>query len=340
MSGSIIKGLKCSDCGGSIDIEEGDRVLKCPYCSSSLYVKGNTGLERFWSPYKITADDAGEAVKKWFHGLDKAKDLRDKAEIKDISPVFIPFFRFRMDLAGWVLGRERKGDDDYRDVEKIVLKPYDVSTAAVNTAELGVRHVGTADAELLPFDRDEAGKHGMIFDPVYKAGEILSRPDEKVIDKVRGSFTAGLTELRFQKYFLLHKSAAAIYYPMWIVRYDYRGRSYQIVVDGRNSKILYGKAPGNNLYRAAVLILCLIIGNFFLTTFLQGGFRSSDSSNGSGGILMIIIPIAVMLFGYHKFRFGGEVTTGETKGGFKLPEGLGGISFGGGRDSEVFELDE
>ena len=47
---------------------------------------------------------------------------------------------------------------------------------------------------------------------------------------------------------------ALVYYPLWVARYHYRHRSYQVVVDGYNGRVLYGKAPGNTLYRALMLV--------------------------------------------------------------------------------------
>ena len=45
-----------------------------------------------------------------------------------------------------------------------------------------------------------------------------------------------------------------VYYPLWVLRYSYRGRSFQVVVDGFSGEVLYGKAPGSVFYRAAVLV--------------------------------------------------------------------------------------
>src|SRR5690606_41752721 len=46
----------------------------------------------------------------------------------------------------------------------------------------------------------------------------------------------------------------------WVLRYLYRGRAFQVVVDGYSGKVLYGKAPGNTIYRAAVLVASMAVG--------------------------------------------------------------------------------
>ena len=53
-----------------------------------------------------------------------------------------------------------------------------------------------------------------------------------------------------------------VYYPLWVLRYLYRGRSFQVVLDGYSGKVLYGKAPGNTIYRAAILVLSMAAGAF------------------------------------------------------------------------------
>ncbi len=51
------------------------------------------------------------------------------------------------------------------------------------------------------------------------------------------------TEQQFVR--LTNTRLGLVYYPLWVLRYLYRGRSFQVVVDGFNGEVLYGKAPGS-----------------------------------------------------------------------------------------------
>jgi len=115
----------------------------------------------------------------------------------------------------------------------------------------------------------------------------------------------------FEKFHLLRQRLSLVYYPLWVARYEYKKRNYQVVVDGVNGDVLYGKAPGNILYRAAALVLGMALGNLMLVdgTALAGVLISS--SDDGDGALLVLVPIAIGLgliaSGYRAFRYGEEV---------------------------------
>jgi hypothetical protein len=102
-----------------------------------------------------------------------------------------------------------------------------------------------------------------------------------------------------------------VYYPLWVLRYLYRGRSFQVVVDGFSGEVLYGKAPGSTLYRAAVLVggtalgALLAIDGSALAFYLAS---ESKGDSGSGlffaGIAALAVGFGLMAAAYRAFRFG------------------------------------
>ena len=86
-----------------------------------------------------------------------------------------------------------------------------------------------------------------------------------------------------------------------------------MVVDGVHNKILYGKAPGNVLYRAGALVVGMAVGNLLLvhgTAFaFQAMALASDSDNDAWALLLVppILGILAIAQGYRLFRFGEEV---------------------------------
>ncbi len=101
-----------------------------------------------------------------------------------------------------------------------------------------------------------------------------------------------------------------------MVRYQYRHRNYQVVVDGVQNKVLYGKAPGNILYRAAALVGGMSLGNLLVvhgTAFALQALAVMDtgSSNNNDSWVILFIPsiigLVVIAGGYRAFRYGEEV---------------------------------
>jgi hypothetical protein len=84
-----------------------------------------------------------------------------------------------------------------------------------------------------------------------------------------------------------------------------------VVVDGTNGKVLYGKAPGNIFYRAAMLVGAMAAGTFILVngTVITGlAMANSDDGDGLAILLLpIVIGLGLIATGYRKFRYGEEV---------------------------------
>ena len=70
-----------------------------------------------------------------------------------------------------------------------------------------------------------------------------------------------------------------VYYPLWVVRYSFQNRTYQVIVDGEDeSRVCYGKAPGNNLYRAFMGI----VENEDLMSLFCDAFRAAWTDRLAG----------------------------------------------------------
>jgi hypothetical protein len=97
-----------------------------------------------------------------------------------------------------------------------------------------------------------------------------------------------------------------VYYPLWVVRYEYRGRMYSTTSDGATGRLLFGRAPGNDVYRVMCLLAGAVGGNFILTSVWRGLWFDSD-----GPYLIVGLACAgFMYWSYRKFRYGAEVTIG------------------------------
>lgn len=119
-----------------------------------------------------------------------------------------------------------------------------------------------------------------------------------MLDQAKRS--ADIDEVMFQKLHTIGKKLSVVYYPLWVIRYKFKERDYQVVVDGLANKLLYGRAPGSTLFRVSMFIGSLMAGNLLLTTSLR--YYSADSND----LLIVgaIAGIALIIFGFLKFRYG------------------------------------
>jgi hypothetical protein len=320
-----VRGLSCPNCGGGIRIATGLRVVECSFCATRLLVLSELGVRRFAVDPRIEAGRAREITRRWLTtGLNKDRRLGREAAIGEAFLSFLPFFRVQADCIGFALGTEQRrrvvGSGKNRrvetyevDVERRVEKSHDRTYPAVNVAEWGIRKVDLAGDPLVAYDSELLDRLGMVF-PVTLSERAVK---EAAIASFRQASdpASGLKKVSFRFLETLRERLSVVYYPLWIVRYRFQERSYQVLVDAEDGSLAYGKAPGNDLYRASMLVLTEAAVAFVGTTLVQW-------FGGEAGPLIVVAGLAAvaLMWGWRRFRYGGVVEEGS---GLEAPPSLG-----------------
>lgn len=303
------QGLVCPNCAGVVPVPEGVRIVHCPFCQMYSLVQGERGVRRWQVNREVEREQVLQIVQRFFSGMQKAGDLRQKAEVRDIFLVYLPYWRVQATVAGWLFGRVKSGKDSTSPVEMDVLEEMHWNDAAVDVSEFGVHRVVLSKEDLQPYDEDLLHSEAMVFDPTESHSDALEEARQHFT--FRGRQMRSMQQKFFEKFHFLREQLSIVYYPLWVVRYSYRQRSYQVVVDGRQGQILYGKAPGNILYRAAALVVGMALGNLLLVdgTAVAGWLASGSDDGDALGIVLVPIALGIGLIamGYRAFRHGEEV---------------------------------
>lgn len=322
---SKIQGLICPNCASGIVIPEGARIVSCPSCGLRSMVQGERGIRRWQVHRQVERDKAAAAVRSFFKGMNKARDLHREAEILDIFLVYLPYWRVQAYVAGWMFGRVKRNKDSTKPVEVEVFEEMHWNDAAVDVSEYGVARVTLRKAQLEPYDESALHAEAMVFEPAESRTEAMEEAHQHFTH--RGREKRSLTSRFFEKFSFLRQRFSLVYYPLWVARYSYKKRHYQVVVDGVEGGVLYGKAPGNIFYRAAMLVGGMALGNLLLVNgcALLSLTSNSSSSDDGNGLAVIAIPVliggAVIYAGYRAFRYGEEVEKLDRKN--QKAEGVG-----------------
>ena len=316
----IIKGLGCPRCGGMVAVPEGQAVVVCPYCDMRSLVRGDRSVRRYQVTARIPREQALASLNGLFGKMSVARDARTKSRVTEAFLVHLPFWTLWARALGWAFGQKRVGsgrNSHYEPREVRLASDMVWAGAACDVAEFGVTNVRLTDQTLEPFDGEHLHASGMVFEPTGSVAEAEETAQATFDDTARS--TANLDRLNqlFMRY--VNRRFGLVYYPLWALRYSYRNRSFQVVVDGFNGKVLYGKAPGSVLYRAGALSLGMAVGAFLIVDvpvlFLRVIGNSSNNSSASCVIPLaaIVGGIAAMSFAYRSFRYGEQVEVNEYK---------------------------
>jgi len=318
----MIKGLGCPRCGGIVPVPEGQAVVVCPYCDMRSLVRGERSVRRYQVSTRVTRDQALAALSGFFGNIAIARDARAKSRVTETFLVHLPFWTLWSRALGWAFGQKRVGsgkNSHYEPREVRLTSDMVWAGAACDVAEFGVTNVQLTDQTLEPFDGEHLHASGMVFEPVGSLAEAQEAAQASFDENARDA--AGLDRLNqlFMRY--VNRRFGLVYYPLWALRYSYRNRSFQVVVDGFTGKVLYGKAPGSTLYRAGALSLGMALGAFLIVDvpafFLRYMNNSSNNSDASCGVplVAIVAGIAAMSFAYRAFRYGEQYELNQSKRG-------------------------
>jgi hypothetical protein len=303
-----VRGLACPSCGGTVPLAEGSRITTCATCGTTLLAQGDLGHPRYVVSVRAQRDLVLANLRAWWHQFDKARDLAAQARITDSFLVFVPVWRITGRVVGWVLGEEERKEGEKKvlaPVERRVNAQWDVNRAACDLGELGIRSVHLASEFLDAFDDEKVEKQGMIFRPLTPASEIRTFAKERLLEQ--GRKAAGVDRVTQAFLNVVGVSQSLVYYPLWVIRYEYRQRMYQATADGATGSLLFGRAPGNDIYRVLCFLIGMAGGNFLLTSVLHGLIFDVSLSPY---VFVAIVSASMMYWGYRRFRYGAEVTIG------------------------------
>ncbi|TAK13182.1 MAG: hypothetical protein EPO32_06010 [Anaerolineae bacterium] len=313
MSDTATQGIACPNCAGMVPIPEGQTLVICPFCNLRSLVKGERGLRRYQVARKITGTDAEKAMRGFLGGkMQVARNASRVAVVQETFLAYLPFWASWARVLGWAFGEEKVGSGKntrYEPREIKIAQEMDWNGAALDVGEFGVEKISLVGRTLDPVDWDALHSEGMVFEPVGVAGDARALAAKDFDQRVKKLADLDRTSQIFTR--ITRERFGLVYYPLWVVRYVYRGRVFQAVVDAVDGQVLYGKAPGSTLFRAGALVAGMALGSLLA---VDGGslaayiaFTSSDD-DAMGMLLLggvaVIGGFGLMGVGYRAFRYG------------------------------------
>ncbi len=310
----ISVGLSCPTCGGAISIPEGENIIPCQYCGSTLFVEGDQGVSTIAFSVKMQKDNAMGATQQWWRRGWKARDLPRTGRMTETYPIFLPFWKANTKVAGWICGYEERRHTDSKGnvrVERIpkevmILQDYVYSEIACDPGDLGIRTL-----------RNLSGETGFADFEMIPTFEATTSKDDAIVhakNDAEGRAVAGarVPHITFKRLHIFPKSLTMIYYPVWVVRYSYHDRMYMATVDGVTGQVLSGRAPGDPLFQSMAMTGGAVVGGLVAAgTIIASGVDYFD--DGRLALVGVAIGFGILFLAYRFFRHGSERIEGEFK---------------------------
>lgn len=312
--------LNCPTCGGGIRVKENDRTVTCSHCGSEHFLTGIKGTVRSIIPFSLNRADARKEVFRHFRRRDTAQDIPQQGQLKEMTRIYVPFWRVREGYCGW---RFRPG------VRPQALKRVaEMTVPACSTGGLGFTSVHMESDDLTEqelYEPEKAQREATVYDVTIPEEDILGLTRRRVLGKTEGK---GSSSIFFQRIKRISTSASLVYFPFWLVKYSYKGKLYQVVVNGRRGLIVSGRFPVNLAARLGPLVIASALGGFLATSIVSVVTMRSEPYYDptlplvGAGIIVVGLVVFIQLFqrGLAALRYGREVRIEDSRRIDTLPE--------------------
>ncbi len=244
---AVAENIRCSHCGAPVDFKPGELIATCKYCGYTTVIETGAPFKfehsLLLNKYNITQAD--ELIRGWMRsGFMKPGDLARKSKITEKSLVYLPF---------WVISIEAK--TSYKGVfERIsppivkegkIEKEYNWLVLAREASGFPTREYDVPLEGKVPYDFRKIEGFAKVLNSEITRGEALELTKQQIeahhryllkqdVDKVIQIYT----ELNMRQAVYLHA-------PVWFVKYEYKGKKYQLILDGAAGVALKGDIPSS-----------------------------------------------------------------------------------------------
>jgi hypothetical protein len=244
----VAEGIRCSHCGAPVEFTPGEIVATCKYCGFTTVVETGQAFNFEHSLLLNRYDETQieEYIRDWMRsGFMKPSDLAKKSKIIEKNLVYLPF---------WVVSVEAK--TSYKGVferiappivkEAKIQKEYNWLVLAREAAGFPTKEYDVPLEGKVPYDFRKIEGFAKVLNSEIDREEALELAKQQIeahhryllkqdVDKIIEIHT----ELNVEQAVYLHA-------PVWFVKYEYKGKTYHLILDGAAGMALKGDIPSSN----------------------------------------------------------------------------------------------
>jgi hypothetical protein len=244
---AVAQNIRCSHCGAPVEFKSGEIIATCKYCGFTTVIETGAPFkfEHSLLLNKYDETQIDESIRNWMRsGFLKPPDLARKSKTLEKNLVYLPF---------WVVSVEAK--TSYKGIfERIsppivkegkIQKEYNWLVLAREAAGFPAREYDVPLKGKIPYDFRKIESFAKVFNSEINRDEALELAKQQIevhhryllqqdVDKIVETYT----EINVKQAVYLHS-------PVWFVKYEYKGKTYQLIMDGAAGMALKGDIPAS-----------------------------------------------------------------------------------------------
>ncbi len=284
--------INCPNCDGQIEIPKQSSTVVCGYCNTTVNVKSGEILkENYFMRLQYDLDQATDKMYSWGTKLLGAPKKLDQSKVVESKLVFWPFWVVEVEARANYTGIQKKPDFKGRDSQKR-LSWNKISETGKLDMEQDIfipanPHTPRSLKEyIIPTKRKEFYDKDQILEvrgatkPVQMEQKVALQKAKKMMsDVLREEALKEVDSITKMEEKMKTPAVFLVSIPIWHIKYCYKIRNYDALVDGASGRIVYLEFPRKMAFRAMTLlsgILHLVIGGGIGVLLAYLGLTASD----------------------------------------------------------------
>ncbi|RJS81508.1 zinc ribbon domain-containing protein [Candidatus Bathyarchaeota archaeon] len=242
---SIVQEIRCSHCGAPISFKPGEILATCKYCGYTVVIETGKAFtfEHSMLLNKYDQETIEEPIKNWMRmGFLKPSDLARKSKILEKRLVYLPF---------WIVTAE--AETVYKGIfERItppvvkegqIKKKYNWVVLARKAAIFPTREYDVPLEGKVPYDFRKIEGFAQTLNSEMSKEEAVELAKQQIIEHHRYLAQQDVDRIIEMKNKIKTEQAVYLHAPIWFIKYEYKGKTYQLWIDGATGTTIKGDIP-------------------------------------------------------------------------------------------------
>jgi DNA-directed RNA polymerase subunit RPC12/RpoP len=242
---SIVQEISCSHCGAPISFEPGEILATCKYCGYTVVIKTGEAFtfEHSMLLNKYDPTRIEEPVKDWMReGFLKPSDLAKKSKMTEKTLTYVPF---------WIVTAEV--ETSYKGIfERItpavvkegrIEKEYNWLVLARKATEFPTREYEVPLEGKVPYDFRKIEGFAKTLNSEIDKDEAEERAKQEIEEQHRFLAQQDVDKIIEIKNEIKIVQTVYLHAPVWFTKYAYKGKIYQLLIDGATGTVIKGDIP-------------------------------------------------------------------------------------------------
>jgi len=242
---SIVEEISCSHCGAPISFEPGEIIATCKYCGYTVVIQTRSAFtfEHSMLLNKYDPTQIEESIKNWMHtGFLKPSDLARKSKIMEKNLIYLPFWVVSVEVTSNYKGIFERITPSVVKEGKIE-KDYDWLVLARKATEFPTREYNVPLEGKIPYDFRKIEGFAKILNSEVDKDEALELAKQQIEELHRYLAQQDVDKIIEMKSEIKEDQAVYLHAPIWLIKYEYKGKTYQLWIDGTTGTAIKGDIP-------------------------------------------------------------------------------------------------